>query len=53
MYTLDCSYYDKAFHSLDELLKDIMDSGMDPDYTIIYNNESTGESAWDLIEPTV
>lgn len=53
MYTLDCDYYTKSFSTLDELLNDIMDSGMDPNYTIIKNNIPTGETAWDLLEPEI
>lgn len=51
MYTLDCDYYTKSFSTLDELLNDIIDSGMDPNYTILKNNKPTGETAWDLLEP--
>ena len=51
MYTLDCSYYTKSFSSLNELLDDILNSGMDPNYTILKNNIPTGETAWDLIGP--
>ena len=51
MYTLDCDYYTKSFQTLEELLNDIIDSGMDPNYTILRNNIPTGETAWDLLEP--
>jgi hypothetical protein len=51
MYTLDCDYYTKSFSTLDELLDDILNSGMDPNYTILKNNIPTGETAWDLIGP--
>ena len=51
MYTLDCSYYTKSFSTLNELLDDILNSGMDPNYDILFNNKSTGETAWDLIGP--
>lgn len=51
MYTLDCDYYTKSFLTLDELLNDILDSGMDPNYTILKDNRPTGETAWDLLEP--
>ena len=53
MYSLDCSYYDKEFPTLNELLDDIISSGMDPNYNITFNGEVTGDIAWDLIEPTI
>ena len=48
-YSLDCSYYDKKFITLDELLDDIASSGMDPNYEITKNNKGIGEQAIDLI----
>jgi hypothetical protein len=51
MYTLDCSYYNKAFSELDELINDIIESGMDPNYEILHNGERTGKIAIDLIVP--
>jgi hypothetical protein len=50
MYTLDCSYYSREFQTIDELLNDIMISGMDPNYEILLNGEPTGEQAIDLIQ---
>lgn len=50
MYSLDCSYYTKTFSTIDELLQDIISSGMDPNYYITYNNKSIGEQAIDLIQ---
>ena len=50
-YSLDCSYYDKKFESLDELLDDIASSGMDPNYEITKNNKGTGEQAIELMMP--
>jgi hypothetical protein len=49
MYTLDCPYYDREFNSIDELLFDILLTGMDPNYEILLNGKKTGESAIDLI----
>ena len=51
MYSLDCSYYDKSFNTIDELIQDIINSGMDPNYEITYNGKGTGEIAFDLIIP--
>ena len=50
-YSLDCSYYDKKFESLDELLDDIASSGMDPNYEITKNNKGIGEQAIELMMP--
>jgi len=49
MYTLDCSYYTKSFNSIDELIDDIIISGMDPNYEIVRNGKPTGDMAVDLI----
>ena len=49
MYSLDCSYYTREFSSIEELLSDIILSGMDPNYNITLNGKSTGEMAIDLI----
>jgi hypothetical protein len=51
MYSLNCSYYDKEFSSINALLDDIMSSGMDPNYEITKDGKSIGETAWDLIGP--
>ena len=48
-YSLDCSYYNKKFVTLNELLDDIASSGMDPNYEITKNNKGIGEQAIDLI----
>lgn len=50
MYSLDCSYYHKEFPTLDELINDVITSGMDPNYEITRNGEGTGEQAIDLIQ---
>lgn len=49
MYSLDCKYYRRAFSTVTELLNDIVESGMDPNYEITRNGRSTGEMAIDLI----
>ena len=48
-YSLDCSYYDKEFDSIDELIDDIASSGMDPNYEITRNGINTGDIAIDMI----
>ena len=50
-YSLDCSYYDKEFDSIDELIDDIASSGMDPNYEITKNGKGTGELAIELMMP--
>jgi hypothetical protein len=49
MYSLDCPYYTPEFSTIEELLSDIILSGMDPNYNITLNGKSTGEMAIDLI----
>ena len=48
-YSLDCSYYNKEFNSIDELIDDIASSGMDPNYEITCNGINTGELAIELL----
>ena len=50
MYTLDCNYYTREFSTVDELIQDIITSGMDPNYPIMFNGNHTGEMASDLIQ---
>lgn len=50
MYSLKCNYYKKQFESIDELINDVMLSGMDPNCFITFNGKSTGEKAIDLIQ---
>ena len=49
MYSLECSYYKKQFNSLNELIKDVINSGMDPDYNITINGKRTDDVLIDLI----
>lgn len=49
MYTLDCPYYNKQFTTLDELITDVMVSGMDPNYTILHDGVSMNEELADHI----
>ena len=50
MYGLKCGYYKKKFSTLNELLEDIITSGMDPNYMITRDGKSTGEQAINLIQ---
>jgi len=49
MYSLKCEYYKKEFNSINELVNDIMVSGMDPSYEITRNGKGIGEEAVDFI----
>jgi len=50
MYSLDCIYFEKEFNTIDELIDDVMISGMDPNYEITKNGNGIGENAIDLIQ---
>lgn len=50
MYSLDCVYYTKTFSTLDQLIDDVISSGMDPNYEITKDGESIGEQAIDYIQ---
>ena len=50
MYTLNCSYYAKSFPTLEELIDDIITSGMDPNYEVLRDGQPTGQEAIDLIQ---
>ena len=49
MYSLDCSYYSKTFDSVDDLVNDVIQSGIDPNYEITFNGKPTGEEVIELI----
>jgi hypothetical protein len=51
MYSLDHPDYSKEFETIHELIKDILASGMDPNYEITLDGEGVGEEAWDFIVP--
>ena len=48
-YSLDCSYYNKSFSDVNDLINDIISSGMDPNYEITWNGIPTTEMASDFI----
>ena len=50
MYSLDCSYFDKEFESLEALIGYVMINGMDPNYEVTRNGEGIGEMAIDLLQ---
>ena len=49
MYSLNCSYYTREFSTLNELIDDVVFSGMDPNYEITKNGVGTGEMVSDII----
>ena len=49
MYTLDCTYYMKEFNTLQELVDDVISSGMDPNYNIVKDGIDTQEQIIDFI----
>ena len=49
MYSLDCEYYEREFETLDELINNVMKSGMDPNYEITKNGVDTGVMIVELI----
>ena len=49
MYSLNCFYYDREFSTIDELIDDVVSSGMDPNYIITYNGKETGDEVIDLM----
>jgi hypothetical protein len=48
-YSLDCSYYTRTFSTLDDLLNDIIMTGMDPDYEITVNGKGIGQTAVEFL----
>ena len=48
-YSLDCSYYDKSFDTIQELVDSVISSGMDPSYEITKNGVGIGEELTDFI----
>jgi hypothetical protein len=50
MYSLKCNYFHKEFKSLDELIENVILSGMDPSYEVTFNGKGMGESAIDFIQ---
>ena len=49
MYSLKCNYYQKEFSTIDELIQDVILSGMDPNYEITKNGKGIGEELIDFI----
>ena len=50
MYGLNCKYYTKTFETIEALINDVLESGMDPNYEITRNGKNTGEILFSLIQ---
>ena len=59
MYSLDCDYFRKEFYSIDELVANIVASGMDPNYEIAKNGNDmirdlySKENQWEKFKDIV
>ena len=49
MYSLDCDYYKKSFSTLQELIDDVKNSGMDPNYEVTHNGVGISQYAIDFM----
>ncbi len=50
MYSLDVSYFEEEFDSVEELINYVVEYGMDPNYEITRNGRPTGEQAIELMQ---
>jgi len=50
MYSLKCKYFDREFDTLGELINNILESGMDPNYEVTRDGAGIGENAIDFIQ---
>ena len=50
MYSLNVEWYPYTFDTISELIYNIMDSGMDPNYEVTRDGKGIGETAWDFIQ---
>jgi hypothetical protein len=50
MYSLDCSFFDREFHTIAELINHVINFGCDPNYEITKDGKGIGEQAWDYIQ---
>ncbi len=49
MYSLNCSYFNEEYTSINELVNDVISRGQDPSYEITYNGVGIGEDCVDFI----
>lgn len=50
MYSLNCSYYLKSFNTLEELIQDVVQSGMDPNHQVMMDGKNMNMDLIDLME---
>jgi hypothetical protein len=50
MFSLNCTYYTKQFHTAEELVIDATLEGVDLDEEILFNGRKTGEILADLVQ---
>ncbi len=50
MWSLKCDYYTKEFPTLDQLIDDVILSGMDPNHEVTRDGEGIGEEAINFIQ---
>jgi hypothetical protein len=50
MYSLKSNYYSREFNSINELVDDVIMSGMDPNCEITKNGVGIGESVMEYIQ---
>lgn len=50
MYSLKCTYYKKEFATLQELIDDVLATGMDPNYEVTRDGKGMGEHLIELID---
>jgi hypothetical protein len=50
MYSLKCNYYTNKFNTIQQLIDDIILTGMDPNYELTLDGKPTGILAIDYIQ---
>ena len=50
MYSLKCEYYNRKFFTINELIDDIISSGMDPNYEVTKDGFGIRENVIDFIQ---
>jgi hypothetical protein len=50
MYTLNCNYYTKSFSTLEALIDDVINNGMDPNCEVLRDGQPTGQAIIEFIQ---